>query len=139
MAQPVSKCVICDAILRNSLGKHCRRCGNILERVGTHGKADEAVRVRALQSAWDAESECFRCHYSGIKLVDDNPKDPRYITFDNSPVKVGELIIIAALIYDMKSDLPLDEFKTIVIQLGQHFADGKPVDETIFKLKHHKR
>lgn len=139
MGQPVSKCVICDAILRNSLGKYCRRCGNILERVGTHGKADEAVRVKALQTAWDAESDCFRCHYSGIRLVDDNPRDPRYITFDNSPAREGELIITASLIYDMKVTLTIDEFKTIVIQLGQYFADGTPVDETIFKLKHSKR
>jgi hypothetical protein len=139
MAQPISKCVICDDILRNSLGKYCRRCGNILERVGTRGKIEETSRVKALKNAWDTESECFRCYYSGIKLADDNPRDPRYITFDNSLEQECELIVVGSLIYDMKSGLPLDEFKAIVIQLGRHFADGSPVDEIIFKAKPNRR
>ena len=139
MAQPISKCIICDSILRNFLGKYCRRCGNILERAGTHGKAEESVRTKALKNAWEAQSECFRCYYSGIKLVDDNPRDPRYITFANSPDLEGELIAIASLIQEMKSDLTLDEFKAIVIQLGRHFAEGLPVEESIFKAKPNRR
>jgi hypothetical protein len=135
-----AKCVICDDILRNSLAKYCRRCGNIMGRVDTRGKADVAARVKALQKSWDKESECFRCHYSGIQLVDDNPKDPRYITFDHlTPAKVGDLVSTAAIINDMKSDMSIDEFKTIIKQLAEHFNSGAPVDESIFNLRHYRR
>jgi hypothetical protein len=139
MSQP-AKCVVCDDILRNSLAKYCRRCGNIIRRVDTRGKADVAARIKALQKSWDKESESFRCFYSGIRLVDDNPKHPRYITFDHlTPRKEGEPVMTAAIIYDMKSDLSVDEFKTIINQLARHFEDGALVDEDIFNLKHYKR
>jgi hypothetical protein len=140
MVQTIAKCIICDAVLRHSLAKYCRRCGNIMERVEPRGKADIAARVKALKDSWDQESECFRCHYSGIQLVDDKPKDPRYITFDHlSPRKEGEQVITASLIKDMKSDMSVEEFKIIINQLAKHFEDGTPVDETIFKVKHYQR
>jgi len=136
----ISKCVICDTVLRHSLARYCTTCKNIIGRVENRGKADIAAREKALKDAWDKESECFRCHYSGIQLVDNNPRDPRYITFDHiTPRREGEQVITAAVISDMKSDMSLDEFKEIVCQLAKHFEDGAPVDETIFKLKHYRR
>ena len=140
MAQPIAYCIICNAMLRHSLAKYCRRCGNIMGRFETHGKADVAARVKALQNSWDKENEYFRCHYSGIRLVDDNYKDPRYVTFDYlTPLKGGELVITASIISDMKSDMSADEFKTIINQLAKHFEDGAEVDENIFKLKHYQK
>jgi hypothetical protein len=137
---PVTRCVICDETLRHALAKYCRRCGNIIDRVETHGKADIASLVKALQNSWDAESDCFRCYYSGIRLVDANPRDPRYVTFDRlTPRKEGDLVITASLIHDMKTGLSLDEFKTIVNQLAKHFENGLEVDEDIFKLKYYQR
>ena len=136
----IAKCVVCDAVLRHSLAKYCTRCGNILGKVESRGKVDIAPRVKALRDSWDKESESFRCHYCGIQLVDNNPRDPRYITFDHlTPRKEGELVITAAIIKDMKSDLSADEFETIVNQLAKHFEDGSEVEEKIFKLKHYKR
>jgi hypothetical protein len=136
----IAKCVICDTILRHSLAKYCTRCKNIMARVETRGKADIAAREKALKDSWDKESECFRCHYSGIQLRDNNPRDPRYVTFDHLiPRREGELVITAAIINDMKSDMSVEEFKEIVCQLAKHFKDGTQIEETIFKLKHYGR
>jgi hypothetical protein len=139
MNQP-GKCVICGETLRHYLARYCLRCKRIMERVETRGKADTAARVKALQDSWDKESGCFRCHYSGIQLVEGNPNDPRYITFDHvTPRKEGRLVMTASLINDMKTDMSVDEFRTIINQLAKHFEDGTPVEETIFELKHYKR
>jgi hypothetical protein len=137
---PVSKCVVCDTVLRHSLARYCTTCKNILGRVESRGKADNAVREKALKNAWDKESECFRCHYSGIPLVDNNPDDPRYVTFDHLiPRKEGELVVAAAIICDMKSNMSEDEFRDIVCQLAKHFENGTQIDETVFKVKHYRR
>jgi hypothetical protein len=136
----ISKCVICDMVLRHSLAKYCTRCKNIMARVENRGKVDIAAQIKALKNSWDAESECFRCHYSGIQLMDNNPRDPRYLTFDYLiPRREGEPVITAAIIHDMKSDMSVDEFKEIVCQLANHFKDGTPAEETIFKLKNCRR
>ena len=135
-----AKCVICDTVLRHSLAKYCTRCKNIIARVETHGKADVAALEKVLKDSWDKESECFRCRYSRIRLADNNPEDPRYITFDRLvPRKEGELVVTAAIIHDMKSHMSVDEFKEMVCQLAKHFENGMPIDETIFKLKHYRR
>ena len=140
MGQPISNCIICDAVLRHSLAKYCRRCGNIMQRIESGGKADIEARVKVLQKAWDADNEAFRCHYSGIRLVDDDPKDPRYITFDYvNPLRNGELVVTAALIRHMKLYITTDEFTAIISQLAKHFADGTEVDEGVFRLKYYRR
>ncbi len=139
MAQPVSNCIICDAVLRHALAKYCRRCGNILQKIESAGKADIEARTKVLQKAWDAENECFRCHYSGIMLVDNDHRDPRYITFDyTSPGKGAEMVITAALIKIMKQDMSANGFKDIITQLARHFSDGSAVDENIFKEKNYR-
>jgi hypothetical protein len=139
MAAPVSKCIICDDVLRNYLAKYCRRCANIMARVGTRGKAETAAQVAALRKAWDKEDECFRCYYSGIRLNDDNPRDPRYVTFDLTALEKGaDLVVTAALIHEMKGNLSEEEFKEIVRQLAKHFIIGETVDEGVFKVEHYR-
>jgi hypothetical protein len=93
--------------------------------------------VRALQKAWDGEG--FRCHYTGIRLIEDNPKDPRYLTFDHLiPREEQEIVVVAGAINDMKSDLADDEFRAMVVQLANRFK-GEEFDENVFDLKHWKR
>ena len=93
--------------------------------------------MKALKKAWDGQ--CFRCHYTGVRLIDDNPKDPRYLTFDHfTPREESEIVIVAAAINDMKSDMSDREFRHMVIQLAKRFSGGK-FDEKAFELKHWKR
>lgn len=93
--------------------------------------------MRALQRAWDGES--FRCYYTGITLVEDNPKDPRYLTFDHlTPRNETDIVVAAAVINDMKSDMSDGEFRAMVLELAKRFRGGK-FDERVFNLKYWKR
>ena len=130
-------CPICKSSLHHPLATYCKRCKRLLDRVDIRKKPDKEARVRALQKAWDGEG--FRCYYSSIKLVEDNPKDPRYITFDHlTPRKESDIVVVAAVINDMKSDMSDDEFRLMVLQLAIRFKGGK-FDERVFNLKHWKR
>jgi hypothetical protein len=94
------------------------------------------ARIKALKTAWDGEY--FRCHYAGVRLVEDNSKDPLYLTFDHlTPREESKIAVVAAAINDMRSDLSDTEFKRIVIQLASRFSGGE-FDKTAFNLKHWK-
>ena len=131
------KCIVCSSELSNPLALYCNRCKKILNRIDTRRKHNREARIRALQQAWDGES--FRCFYTGVKLVEDNFKDPRYLTFDHlTPRKEDDIVIVASAINDMKSDMADSEFRAMVLQLANRFKGGE-FDESIFKLKYWKR
>lgn len=133
----LGKCPICETPLHHSQAKYCRRCRKILNRVDTRRKHNLEARVAALIESWDGQG--FRCHYSGILLNEDNPKDPRYLTFDHLiPRQEDKIVLVAAAINDMKSDMDDREFKVMVIQLANRFSGGE-FNEKVFNLKHWKR
>jgi len=130
-------CPICGSPLHHPLASLCKRCKNLINRVDTRRKPDKQARIKALQQAWDGQA--FRCYYTGIRLVEDNPKDPRYLTFDHLiPRQESKIVIVAAAINDMKSDMSDSEFRAMVLALAKHFA-GDRFNERAFKLKHWKR
>jgi len=115
----------------------CKRCKKFINRVDTRRKADKKARMQALKRAWDGEG--FRCYYSGIRLVEDNPKDPRYLTFDHrTPRQESDVVVAAAVLNDMKSDMTEDEFKAMIIQLAGRFKGGR-FDENVFNLEYFRR
>ena len=130
-------CAVCGSPLHHPLASYCRRCKKLLDRVDIRSKPDKIARARALQKSWDGEG--FRCYYSGIRLIEDNHKDPRYLTFDHlTPRREGNIVVVAAAINDMKSDMADDEFRAMVLQLASRFEGGE-FDESVFDLKHWKR
>ena len=87
--------------------------------------------------AWDGEG--FRCYYTGVRLVEDNHSDPCYLTFDHfTPREESNIVVVAAAINDMKSDLSDGEFRRIILQLASRFNGGE-FNEEAFNLKHWKR
>lgn len=54
------------------------------------------------------------------------------------PRDESDIVLAAALINDMNSDMSEDEFKIMVTQLASRFAGGT-FDEAVFRLKHWKR
>ena len=130
-------CPICEVPLHHPLASYCKRCKKFLDRVDIRRKPNKAARARALKKSWDGEA--FRCYYSGVKLVEDNPKDPRYLTFDHFvPRQESNIVIVAAAINDMKSDMADNEFRAMVQQLASHF-NGDKFNENVFNLRHWKR
>ena len=131
-----SECAICSTP-RHRLAELCKRCKWLVDRVDIRGKANKQARRRALADAWDGTS--FRCYYSGIALVDDNRRDPRYLTFDHLTPRVEDRVVAcAACINDMKSDLAENEFRAVVIQLAHRFQGGQ-FDGRCLNLKFWKR
>src|SRR3989442_12200958 len=102
-------CEICGQS-KHAQATYCKRCKKLLDRVDTRQKADRQARVKALKEAWDGKA--FRCHYSGVRLDEADSKNPRYITFDHRiPRQDGDVVMAAACLNDMKSDMSEAEFK----------------------------
>jgi hypothetical protein len=103
-------------------------------------KPNKEARIRALKNAWK-DSE-FYCYYSGVKLLEDNPHSPRYLTFDHqTPRNENDIVVCAALVNDMKSDMDETEFWDIAAQLlDYHHGKGPPLEEEVLdSLKSSKR
>lgn len=129
-------CPVCDGPVHPE-AEYCKRCKRILDRVDMRRKPDRAARAKALKTAWD--SECFRCSYSGARLDEDDHHNPRYLTFDHrTPRQEDDVVVTAACLNDMKSDLTEAEFRTVVLALASVFQGG-PFDEDVLELKHWKR
>ena len=130
-------CAVCESPLHHPLASYCKRCKKLLDRVDIRKKPDKIARARALQKSWDGHG--FRCYYSGIRLVEDNHRDPRYLTFDHfTPRQESDIVIVAQVINDMKSDMADNEFREMVLQLASYFTGGG-FDERVFNLKYWKR
>jgi hypothetical protein len=128
------QCVICKCKLSNPQAFYCARCKKILERIDTRRKHNRQARIRALKQSWDGRS--FRCFYTGVKLVENNPSDPRYLTFDHHiPRREDRIVIVAAAINDMKTDMSDREFRRMVMQLANKLSGGE-FDARAFKLKY---
>jgi hypothetical protein len=140
MALPVkkvTKCVVCKCELSNPQALYCARCGKIVNRIDTRGRHNKQARIRALRRSWDGKA--FRCFYTGIKLVLDNHRDPRYLTFDHHiPRREDRIVIVAAAINDMKTDMSDREFRRMVLQLANRLSGGE-FDERAFNLRYWKR
>jgi 5-methylcytosine-specific restriction endonuclease McrA len=129
-------CPVCGSPV-HQLAVLCKRCKKLVDRVDIRRKPDKQSRVKALRDAWNGKG--FTCHYTGILLVEDNPGDPRYLTFDHrTPRDESDIVVTAALVNDMKSDMSDEEFRTVVSQLARRFGGGV-FDESVFALKHWKR
>src|SRR3972149_7162272 len=129
-------CEICGNEV-HPLAQLCKRCKKLIDRVDMRRRPDKQARIRALKKAWDGIG--FRCYFTGTRLVEDNPRDPRYLTFDHRiPRQEDDVVVAAALVNDMKSDMSADEFKAVVTQLARRFSGGE-FDEAVFRLTHWKR
>lgn len=133
----IGNCPICKSPLHHPLATYCIRCKRLIGRIDARHKPDKVARVKALMEAWDGKS--FRCYYTGIRLIEDNHSDPRYLTFDHlTPREESKIVVVAAAINDMKSDLSDGEFRRMVLQLASRFNGGK-FNVKAFDLKHWKR
>lgn len=134
---PPRNCEICSNPARNQLASYCDTCRRLVRRTSAKRDDGNAARKGALKSAWDGEA--FRCYYSGLPLVVDRTSHPLYLTFDHrTPRARGDLVVAAAVINDMKTDMSEEEFKRLVIELARKFS-GKSFNEGAVKLRHWKR
>lgn len=134
-------CDICGGSI--SKGKSfCERCKNIRKRSNTRKGAvtDWEARTKALKQAWDRDEGCFRCYYTGVRLLEENKKSPRYPSIEHrTPGDEHDIVIVARCINDMKSDMDENEFKAIVSALAARFKGEEDFEESLLDLKHWRR
>jgi hypothetical protein len=101
----------------------CSICKRMLDRVDVRGgKPNRAAREQALKNAWDGN--CFRCYFTGWELSVDNPKSHLYLTWEHlTSGNEDDIVVAAAIINDMKSDLPEAEFRKLVSALARRFRE----------------
>jgi hypothetical protein len=118
---------------------YCKRCKKLVGRGKERTQTHKQARAKALKAGWDPNSCRFLCHYSGVQLDEENSKSPKYVTFDHRiPRQGNDLVLAAACINDMKSDLTEAEFEAVVVQLARRFSGGL-FDEAVLNLEHWKR
>ncbi len=134
---PSRECEICSNPARHQQASYCATCRRLVNRVDTRRDDGNGARKGALKNAWDGES--FRCYYSDVPLVVDKSSHPLYLTFDHrTPRAKGDLVVAAAVINDMKTDMSEEEFRRLVLELARKFS-GKTFDERVVRLKYWKR
>jgi hypothetical protein len=133
-----SVCSVC-AGQRHSLATFCRRCKDFLDRGDMRRRPDKQARAEALRRGWDGSG--FRCYYTGVRLNETDFSHPCYLTFDHRTPRVeNDIVLAAACINDMKSDLTEEEFRAVVMQLAARFSGRlQPFDEEVLTLAHWKR
>jgi hypothetical protein len=137
-----SLCMPCRSLVFRKFNK---RRGRQRDRIVEIPSRREWFEV--LRTSWDEGARCFRCMISGVPLLPDAPKSPRYPTLEHAAPGKGHggWLVVAAAINDMKSDFDLDEFKRIVPLVAQVFqAQGDPEASSdllriLDQLKHWRR
>ena len=131
-----NNCNVCRTSI-HPLAKLCQRCGKYANRVDIRNRPNKNARIKALRDAWDGNH--FKCYYSGVVLEEINSKSPLYVSFDHrTPRDEDDIVVAAACINDMKTDMSEIEFRAVVIALSKAFQGGT-IDEKIFNLKYWKR
>ncbi len=124
------KCYICNRD-RGKWRKYCDRCRKFVYRAGR-----KAAHVAALKREYDPVHDCFRCHYTHIRLEENDTKSPRYLTFDHMvPGKddVENQVLTFALYNAQKTDLAYDEHIAICREVVRA-ADGGTFDERVLDV-----
>jgi DNA-directed RNA polymerase subunit RPC12/RpoP len=134
----MNKCVICGKSTESNspTALYCPRCRK-LKHKALKRKIYAEVSKKALKDAWKGDG--FYCHYCKHKLEEKNSKSPYYITFDHViPQQNNNIVMAAAIINDMKSDMDEAEFRKMVISLANCF-NGGTFDPSTMNLKYYRR
>ena len=122
-------CVICEQP-RLPRTDYCPRCKKLI------GNKDKWARRLALIAAWNKILGGFVCSYTGVKLEESDTSNPWYLSFDHYiPRKRDTIVVCAAFVNNMKSNLSGDEFWAIVMEFDRH-RKGAPFDPDIVKFQY---
>jgi hypothetical protein len=125
------QCWICCGAIP-AVNKYCPRCMFHIFKL-----PDTLAHVRALKAAWDPIVKGFRCYYTGVLLEEKDLSSPWYITFDHrTPGKKGDLVVCAAWVNSMKTQLSEEEFGAIIIELARCREAGEPFNMAVAEFKY---
>ena len=123
----VEECVICggEPVPWSYYCPRCRRLMLIRNTTTRH-------LVRAMKEAWSAEEDGFVCRHTGVRVDDDKPRSPWYISFDHSvPRDDDTLVVTAWWVNVMKSALSEEEFWKVVGEFDRYLREGGTFDRDV--------
>jgi ribosomal protein L37E len=111
------KCCKCGKRAKSPRSFYCESCAHLRDRM-----LSEHMHHEAVESVWEYIGKYGKkCFYTKIDLELKNTRSPWYLVFDHwIPNDNRRVVITAALINEMKSDLTEDEFWYYVTQLAEH-------------------
>ena len=114
-------CTVCG-VLHGWQAKCCPSCRRLVGRNDIRAKHNKAARLAALKRAW--RGSAFYCEITGWKLNTNDHLSPFYLTWEHlTPGNEDDIVVAAALVNHMKTNLTLDEFKLLVCALAKRFAN----------------
>jgi hypothetical protein len=123
----VEECVICGGE-PVPWSYYCPRCRRL---VLMHSIAQRHY-ARAMKEAWSGEEEGFVCNYTGVRLDDDDPGSPWYLSFDHGvPGDVRTLVVAAWWVNAMKNALSEEEFWKVVEEYDRYLREGGEFDRDV--------
>jgi len=124
-------CYICCGTVPRRY-KYCARCYEHLDQ-----RKETQAHILAMKAAWDPIAKGFRCYYTGVLLELYDLSNPWYITFDHRiPGKIGDLVVCAAWVNSMKTQLSEEEFKAVIMEFARCKQAGEPFNLAIAKFKY---
>ncbi len=131
----VEECVICGGE-PVPWSYYCPRCRRF---VLIHNTA-QRHRVRAMKEAWSEEEDGFVCHHTGVRVDDDKPRSPWYISFDHGvPRDDDTLVVTAWWVNVMKSALSEEEFWKVVGEYDRYLREGGVFDRDVVGFSYWRR
>jgi hypothetical protein len=86
-----------------------------------------------MREAWKEGG--FRCHYTGVPLVEDDPRSPWSLDH-RVPGYAGTLVVAAAWVDAMKTSLSETEFWKVVGEYDRYLREGGEFDRDVAEFEH---
>lgn len=130
----MTKCDICGEEHFEDT-KSCDACHKVVKKYQNNTEYSMDEVRKALKRAYShkdskKEDSYFICQYTGLVGKFHNKeetlgtyKHPLTLNFDHKNPNSDELVVSCNIINKMKADIPFDDFKKVVIALGEHFKE----------------
>jgi hypothetical protein len=131
---PKTDCAICGGpSFASSI--YCKRC----RRYTLWAGRDRRMHAIAMKRAWSPKENGFLCSYTGVRLDDDDPRSPWYLTFDHRiPGDKGTLVVAAWWVNAMKTALSDSEFWAVVMEYDRYMREGGEFDRHVVDFEYWK-
>jgi len=127
-----TECIVCGGPpLHHSW--YCKRCLRLRSRY----RFKKAPLVRALKRAWYPDRKGFFCHLTDARLEVEDESSPWYVTIDHLvPGGGSRLVVTAAWVNAMKSDLTEGDFWAVVEEYDRWRREGGEFDKRCAEFRH---
>jgi hypothetical protein len=85
-----------------------------------------------MKAAWAPSKDGFMCKYTGVKLDDEDPRSPWYLSFDHGvPGNKNSIVVTAYWLNLMKTALSAQEFWSVVLEYDRYLREDGEFDRDV--------